>query len=263
MPFLGRAFEPVLESSIRQAGQVLDELIATSVPFYVKTGQDLAPQIRDLNARLVNEVIIAPNDVSDAAATERLATIETGAGDVRKTFDLAGFPVQAYVPTPKGELTLNVSIVEAQRLQKKLHEAWDRFLGVVDRYAKMRSQLEAIERDPQGGRITPVVLYFGKKLDAADGEIFFAQEFIDQLDKRLAEDPGSVIEILEQTFVRLENWVQGVFMAELVFVRLEGMVLDKPAALSMMTWKDIPWWGFVVAGGVVVATLYALSSRKP
>lgn len=256
----GRSYAPDVEASIRAVGDRLDELAGASVPLFINAGVELSDAVRDVNAHLVNEVIIDSDTISDAEAVKRLAAIDAELQALRPPFAKHGIEIQAYVPASKEEVAQAVPMEKAGRLSTKLHEAWDRFIAVVDRYAKVRPQLEDLKATPVAGGATSAILTdFDRKLNAADADIFFAQEFIAQLDERIRQG-GDSVEILGSTFTRLENWIQGVFMADQSLVRLEGLLNGSPAAYTTPSWGGIPWWGFVVAGVVTLGAVCAIAS---
>lgn len=253
---LGRPYSTGIQNTILNIGTNLDELMASSTELLVQADYDASFQIAELNSRLVNEVIIVSDQISDEEAQRRLQAIKDEIFQLYVLFRQEGIPVRAAQPVPTTEAIAVLTKAHAEELLSRFETAWDLYPTLVDRFEKVRPIAETVGALPVAGAVIGGLLAgVNQNLVALDQEVFFVNEAIPALRDLIAES-GEGVNIARGTFVRFENWIGTVFATDEALKRLEGMTERKPATPTVKKAVVIPAW---LIGVGIVAVIGAVA----
>ncbi len=255
---LGRTYPSDVRSTIANLGENLDNLMASGPELAAKADLDLSSQIATLNSRLVNEVIIASDQISDGEARTRLNAIKDDVFRLFVIFRQNGVAVQGRQAMPTTEGVATIPMAQAQRLLSDLKETYDLYPSIVDRYARVRPMAEtAAELPVAGASISGTLAAVDGNMVALDQDVLFARDAIAEFEKILAAS-GDSVQIERSTFVRIQNWIGGVRAVDEALKRLEGIFERKPAEPGPSRPAGIPWWAVVLGGAAVVGVIAAI-----
>lgn len=245
---LGRVYPSDVQSLISNVSQNLDELMASTERYREATGEDISPSVRDLNARLVNEVIISSDDIDDEEAMRRLRAIQDGIFQTLVLFRAAGVTVAGYEPEATVEDIAVLPMEQAEAMAAQFRTAWDVYPGLVERYGRLRALAASAGAS--------ALADFDVKISALDRDILWVQEAFAGLEAMVAEG-GSAVRIARPTYNRMRGWVARVFQADEALKRVEGMAEGRGANPDpSLPGMAVPWWGVAAIGAVVVAALF-------
>lgn len=257
---LGKVYPEDIQSSIASIGRNLDDFMASTVAYQMATDEDVSPMVRDLNARLVNEVIIVSDEISDEEARRRLAAIRDGVFDVQRLFTAAGVPIAGREPVATVEETAVIPRAQAEAMLAQFRIAWRIYPGLIERYGRIRPGLEVAAGLPIGGPFVAAgIVGLDQRINALDQEIFWAEEAFGRLEG-LLEGAEPAVRIERRTFDRMRAWVAGVFQADETVKRIEGAA-EKRAASPEPTVPGpaVPWWAIAAAGALAVAGILLMA----
>lgn len=247
MRALGRAYPAAVADGIRSVASELDDLMTSSVDLATYADVDVAPRVSAANAGLVNGVILASDQIDDAAARARLAEIRSEADSIRTVFDSNGVPVHGRPAIPAGEAMASIPSGQAASLAAAFDDAYERYPSVVERYARVRPGLE-------------------KKADfdlrALDDSVRWLDDNVDQvrdaastMAARAQEGPSVGMNLY--LFDRAKAWVGAVNQADEAIKRYEA-IADGKRAEPARAGGGTPW-GLIAAGGALLVALVAVA----
>jgi len=260
--WLGRSYPTDIQDSIFNLSRALDGLMAGTLEFTQKTDLDVSNEVRDLNARLANEVIISSDRISDEEARLRIQELREPIGNLQIAFQKAnvstGYPavptsgVLAIIPRDQAEELL-VSFKEAQRLYQE----------AVNRYVEARPAAEAALAMPVSGNIAASMLTdVDQKIEQTDQ---YTNEAVDAFEKleTILGDSGAAVQIDRSTFDVMRLWISRVREMDLAVQRLESMTGRKPIENSLIAASRIvPWWVMALVAAGALAGIALLASKK-
>lgn len=254
MSELGRPYPANIEGDIARLGKDLDDLMASSTDLLMRADYDVRDQIRDINSRLVNDVIIVSDQISDEEADQRLRDLRAEVFAIQGVFQQQGVPVIGYQSVPTTEDLAIIPFSQAASLATEFRAAYDLYPSVVERYARIRPMVEQLGVVPLvGGMVGGFLSSMDGRINALDEDVFFARDAIQGLDAMLA-DRTDAVRIARQTFVRIQNWISGVYQMDELLKRMEGKAEGKPAEpLAGSKWGTYAIVGGIAAVGIVVA----------
>lgn len=257
---LGRPYPPEIQSRISNLGRLLDDFMASTPAYNAATGQDIAPRIRALNAKLVNDVIIVSDEISDEEASARLGRISDEVFELTKLFKAARVPIGPAPAVSTVEEVATIPRKQAEEMLEGFKKAFAVFPEVIDRYAAVRSSAEAAVALPVGGQAASELLATADRaISEADRGILDAQDLYGRLEKEILPSAGESVSIARPAFDLMRNWVAAVERADEAVKRLEGLVHKKPAEPVSTEPTGIPWWLYAAGVGLIlvgVGTLF-------
>lgn len=263
--WLGRTYPNDIQDSIWNLSRALDDLMAGTMEFTRLTDHDPTDEIRDLNARLVNEVIIVSDKISDDEAKARLQELRGPIGDLQIAFSQVGVKGGLpEVPTVSGLAVIPRS--QAEDFLAQFKEAQRLYLEGVDRYIIARPAAEAALAMPVSGNVAGSMLSdLDRHLDELDRDTNQVDESFGKLES-LLQEPGEALQVDRPTFDRMRLWISRINQFDQVLQRLEGLVGRKPVESPILrAARIIPWWvlALVGAGALTgIAVLAATAGKK-
>jgi hypothetical protein len=263
--WLGRTYPNDIQDSIWNLSRALDDLMAGTMEFARLTDHDPSDEIRELNARLVNEIIIVSDKISDDEAKTRINELRGPIGNLQASFRQVGATGSLpAVPTVSG-----LAVIPREQAEDRLDqfkEAQRLYLEGVDRYVVARPAAEASLAMPVSGNVAGSMLAdLDRRLDELDRDTNQVDEDFGRLES-LLQEPGAALQIDRPTFDRMRLWISRINQFDQVLQRLEGLVGRKPAESPIMRAASIiPWWVFalVCAGALTgIAVLAATAAKK-
>lgn len=255
MRALGRTYPSDVSDAIRSTAADLDDLMVSSADLLTYADLDVSPRVSAANARLVNDVILMSDTITDEAARARLAEIQGEIASIRSVFTANGMAVHGRPSVPTVEATATVSSDQASLLAELFRKALARYPGIVDRYARIRPGIEtrtdlpvaggAIARDLQAA--DQAFRWLDDNLDEARGDITAMAD-------RALTSPS--VDIGRRSFDRIRAWIGTLDQADEAVKRLEGVALGTKAVAKASS--GVPW-GAIAAGGVLLLALIAVA----
>lgn len=252
MSDLGRPYPRGIEDDIARLGKDLDELMASSTDLLMRADYDARDQIREINSRLVNEIIIVSDQISDEEVDQRLRNLRAEVFAIQGIFKEQGVPIIGYQAVPTTEDLAIIPYSQASSLAAEFRAAYDLYPSVVERYARIRPLVEQLGVVPLvGGMVGGFLSAMDGRMNALDEDVFFARDAIDGLQVML-QDRTDAVRIARQTFVRIQNWISGVYQMDELLKRMEGKAEGKPAETTGASWGTVALVGGIAAVGLFV-----------
>lgn len=253
---LGRVYPPDIEDSIRQLSRRLDALMASSVNLTMAADQDLSGQISEANTRLVNEVVLPSDQLSDDDARGRIRSIESEVQNLENTF----FENNVEIGQGAGQLTANViSVRQADDLVDQMDKAFNIYGSIVDRYGLIRGYVTAASALPATGqKLSEMLSAFDSQIKDIDLRVAAAHTYADDLDIARANAKSGTVAINRDAVARMQQWAAAVFQADEALKRIEAIALRKPveATPAAKPPHGTPWALIGVAGIVLVGLAF-------
>jgi hypothetical protein len=250
---LGRTYPADIQNSIQALGRSLDDLMASTLELAMRADVDVGGLVRGLNARLVNDVIIVSDQLSDDEARQRLFAIQKEIFAIQQLFAQSGVPIQGRVPVATVEEEAVIPRAQAEKLLSDWRAAFDLYPSVVERYGRIRPSVEMLTALPiAGGAVAGMLGQFDARIRALDDDIFFVRDAFQDFEALLGQEGGAV-RLRRPTFDRMRNWVAGVSAADEALKRLEGIGEKKPAERPAA--PGIPFWAVIAVGGAALVGL--------
>ena len=262
--WLGRTYPTDIQDSLMNLSRSLDELMAGSLDYAQKTDTDVSDEVRDLNARLVNEVIIESDKISDEEARTRLQEIRDPIGNLQVAFRKAGI-IGGYPAIPTSGTLAIIPIAQAEELLVAFEKAQTLYLETVNRYVEARPAAEAALAMPVSGNIAAAMLAdIDRQFNEADRYTNEADEAFTNLEALLAER-GEAVQIDRPTFDLMRVWISRVNEVDQAVRRLEGLTGRKPIDSPILAAaRKIPWWVMaLVAAGALTGIVILAATKKP
>jgi hypothetical protein len=260
--WLGRSYPTDIQDSIFNLSRALDGLMAGTLEFTQQTDLDVSNEVRDLNARLVNDVIIESDRISDEEARTRIQELREPIGNLQIAFQKANVATgRPSVPT-SGVLAI-IPRDQAEELLGSFREAQRLYTEAVNRYIEARPAAESALAMPVSGNIAASMLSdVDRKIDETDQYTNDAVDAFEKLETILG-DSGAAVQIDRSTFDVMRLWISKVREMDLAVQRLESMANRKPIENSLIAAaRIVPWWVMALVAAGALAGIALLASKK-
>lgn len=253
---LGRTYPGDIQNSILSLGSNLDAMMDRSMELLLQHDIDVRDRVRNLNARLVNEVIIVSDEIGDEEVRKRLKAQNDEAFDLVVVFRQAGIPLTlSQPPEPTVAATAVIPKAQAEALLSAFKDAWEKSPGLFERRQNIAPLLNALLAVPFFGVLfqKPTKELDGR-LEAVNKGSVFARDAFLKLEKEFLPAATDAVRIERGAWDRMRFWVSSVEFADERLKRLEGQAMKKPAQVAGLS--TIAKVG-IAAGGTAV-TAYIL-----
>ena len=259
--YLGRIYPDDVESQVQQISRRIDDMMASSVDLATFADTDLSGQISELNANLVNDVVLPSDELSDEDARNRLAGIDAEASRLEGIFAANGVQIGAGA----GQLTADVlSSKQAEDLSAQMEKAFNIYAGIADRMALAQPMItNALALPGTGSKISDMLSSLNARLAKISPQLATEHSYSDQLDA--ANDGSPSVKFDRNKAADMQKFSADVLQADEAMKRIEAIVLRKPVeptpAAKGTGKPGIPTAIVAVAGLVLVGlAFWAISS---
>lgn len=259
-----RGFPSDVQVQIARLGNQIDAMMAESGLLEILQDAKVRAEISRLGARLVNEVILVPGQITTLEAKTRLGQIEKDAQTTKSKFDQAGLALGERPWLASVESLRMIPKAQAQGLLSDFKQAFALYPALVDRYGKLRTAKDlASKLSPTLGAYGANLLEdLGNRLSETDRDLFWQKAAFDKLEADLAEAQENV-QVDVSMYVRMANWPADLFRVDEGLKRLEGAVFQKRAEVTAPA-TESPWKTIALASGglaAVGAVLYVVTKN--
>lgn len=254
--FLGRIYGPDVEMAIKRLSDRLDALMSSSMNLAMAADFDLSGQISEVNTRLVNDVILPSDQISDENAQARISEIENEVQNLENSF----YENNVEIGRGAGMITANVlPATQARDLLDQVKKAFDLYTSTVDRYAGVKEYVASASALPATGqKLSEMLRSFEFKLRGVDLRVAPMHQYAENLERAISEAPGNTVAIDRDAVPRMQEWAASVFQADEVLKRIEAIALRKPVEVtpSAKAPRGTPWALIGIAGIVLVGLAF-------
>jgi hypothetical protein len=261
-----RVYPGDIQACAAKLGALIDAMMAESELLQIMAELDVRAEVSKLGARLVNEVLLVPGQVSDDEARTRLGLIEKDAFALKSKFDQAGIVLGERPWLASVESLRDIPRVQAEALISDFNQAFALYPSLVDRYGKLQGTADiGTKLSRVLGSAGPNLLGdLGSRLSEVDRDMMWQKAAYDKIQTDL-NDGGSTVAVDVSMYVRMANWPSDVFRIDEGLKRLEGAGLQKRAEATIPTRKS-PWKTIALASSglaAVGAILYMATRVQP
>lgn len=268
---LGRDYPENVRNTIRNIGSRLDELMASTMSLPADMQKDAAFYIRSLNSRLVNDIILRTDEISDADAEQKLLDITKEMKAIERIyFEKAGVAIKAAeaVPSVAGEAIIPAA--DAKALSAQYRTTFESYGNLYPRYSAVRPMIAKMAAFPMVGPMFAAVI---AGIDARLKTLETDQLNVDQGFKKMNEvlaQGVSAVRFDRPIYDKMRNWVAGVMSLDSAMTRFEGEFLKKsaPATVSLPLIGEVSKPAAIAIGVSAVTALgtgvyFLIRSMKP
>lgn len=258
---LGRIYPSDVESQIQQLAARIDDMMASSVDLATFADTDLSGQISELNASLLNDVVLPSDELSDDEARNRLAAVDAEASRLEGIFATNG----VQIGTGAGQLTADVlSAKQAEGLSAQMDKAFNVYAGIADRMSLAQPMiLSALALPGTGANVSAMLSSLQTRLAKITPRLATMHSYTEQLDDAISGSPS--VKFDRSKAADMQRFAADILQADEALKRLEAIVLRKqveptPSARGAAK-PGIPTTIVAVAGLVLVGlAFWAISS---
>jgi hypothetical protein len=255
-PTLGRTYPTDIEEALRQVAGRLDALMSSSMNLAIASDMDLSGRISELNTRLVNDIILPSDQLSDDDARARLLSLGKDIQDVENTF----LQNNVEIGQGGGQITSNViSVKQAGNLADQIQKAFNIYGSIVDRYGLIRGYVSAASALPATGqKLSEMLAAFDQQIKSLDQKISPVQKYQQDLEVAQAKAEGDMVQIDRDSVRRMQEWAAAVFQADEALKRIEAIALRKPVEPTPAARPphNTPWALIGIAGVALVGLAF-------